>query len=616
MAAPPKLSHIRLENNWFMNLPWDSGALVEHETLGIFKSSMLAPLSSALERQEGGTLIQPTTSDPYSVYRFYCNHLSTPLVTARKMEHANFKILASYRLLDVYANLYYGPRMVNPVPESPVAVVGNYSKLPLNKLNEIGNLFSTFREKLQVLKLGIGASTAPAISNVQGSISGAPSNPTYIPTPQPCETLSPLMRLYSDFAKQSSDNKLHVILLNIMATVFYVSHCIKLRASVSDKFKGILDLHDATTITEFLLNGSPADTEEWHYIISQDTETPCIKILTSMYNSVYIALFVSPLLLLVPHTFTDIGKREKLVDIWAQLGAVQKPSEFIQAECDLWVEDPRPPPYSSPQRPVSYDPAPPVVDITGSLGGLTVGGGGDLPVNTDALGASRRQNLDFPVTVARTRIQVQTSDVTNGLVDSLNAMFQNNCPSDDGKGDGDTEMVDIDAMSDLTELSEDSEGLGMGVPVEIHSKDKSAAGELVGLGEESKDSEMDEDDHGGSSGDISSPDDDEYVHSKISKRSKEPKVIASVSKVPRNVKTTLGQSSKGLQPPAGIVQSDKDMNTPVLMAKKSLTKRPVPIEILDSDDDDIVILKHIPGLNGIPKEPAVLIDLTLELSVK
>ncbi|KAG6824833.1 hypothetical protein H0H92_005670, partial [Tricholoma furcatifolium] len=325
-ASSPSSVHVRLQNSWFLTYPWSSSTVVEDEDFEIFRRTMMWPLASRIQSAEQLAMQTPCVEDIYTIFRCKALSIKTAVVGPKRMQEATFKILLAYRLLDVYAVRYMLERRNLHETSTFNGVFAHHNRIPLSKLNDLGYLLSSFKRKFNTLSKSLTTRVAPTAatankrpfdgSGLEVQSLNTPSassrtvdqaivisSPTeHLLVPQPSYALSPTMRLYSDLAKRSS---------------------------------GLLDTSNPEAVKAHILkNGSEADLVEYAYLNSLDAEI--IQTVTLMHNVLYVALLVSPLLLLLPKMYKDIGRKEHIVNIWKDLGKMRKPREFIQAENQVW----------------------------------------------------------------------------------------------------------------------------------------------------------------------------------------------------------------------------------------------------------------------------------------
>ncbi|KAG6859150.1 hypothetical protein C0995_011179, partial [Termitomyces sp. Mi166 len=136
----------------------------------------------------------------------------------------------------------------------------------------------------------------------------------------------PLVHLYATLAKQIGKRNVITTLINLTSAALHLG-CL---------LKGHLLL--------------PTDIHSLEDVIASDAESDqaelaCIRNMhysgvqgrtTSLHNSLYVALAVSPLMLLNPQEYTEVGAKETVFKLWNHIGRLERPPAIMAADCALW----------------------------------------------------------------------------------------------------------------------------------------------------------------------------------------------------------------------------------------------------------------------------------------
>ncbi|KAG6835005.1 hypothetical protein H0H93_005672, partial [Arthromyces matolae] len=227
-----------------------------------------------------------------------------------RLSEAQLKSLLPLRLLDVQSMLLGSPTRVR-MSSGPI-----YSpkRIPLEHLNQVPKLFTDFRHIL---------STHLQKRGTQGISSSS-------------DRIGYRMRLYSDMSRRVARKQAETVLGNLSSLALHVSFLMDghlfLPDSIrhieqllmDDRFKGFEEQELKSLHNEIRKYGPSLDDDD------------VLKTASLMKNTLCIATLLSPVLLLLPHDYTDIGGKDGIVSLWRQLAAVERPEFLKKADDLLW----------------------------------------------------------------------------------------------------------------------------------------------------------------------------------------------------------------------------------------------------------------------------------------
>ncbi|KAG6848894.1 hypothetical protein H0H93_013120 [Arthromyces matolae] len=220
----------------------------------------------------------------------------------------------AYKVLDVRA------RMLGAMRQTPSysGVVADNDKATMALLNDLPDVLSTAHEILTAFVRS--EPTAPCNNDL--SFEASPI----------CD---PAFRLYSSLRVNIAKESYHAIIINLTAAAAHL-RCL---------LKGNLILPTDTAELEAMLAASTNSYDTENIRTIQQTELKRFKgkkkagiqgRINFLHNTLYIALAVSPIMLLVPRRYHEIGSKETVLSSWRLVGGLDRPKFIDDLELVLW----------------------------------------------------------------------------------------------------------------------------------------------------------------------------------------------------------------------------------------------------------------------------------------
>ncbi|KAG5337959.1 hypothetical protein C0989_008562 [Termitomyces sp. Mn162] len=246
-------------------------------------------------------------SDPFSIFRaeMLGQEESLGSIGIKRMQEARVDVLWLYRLLDVYS--FMQGDTVSVERPSTMASVSYSAQTPLGTLNELAQTLNTFTKGLQHhLELVYGTSRGVEVDHFP-------------------HCSDHLLSLYAELVHREAKKDVLVTLMNITIAAIHVGLILKGHYTVPGDWEGVGQL--------IVKNGSDSDRAAIQTLTRRGSFARQRR---HFCNPLDLALTISPLLLLLPRQYKNIGGRDYLMDTWAALGSVRRPPELCQAEQALW----------------------------------------------------------------------------------------------------------------------------------------------------------------------------------------------------------------------------------------------------------------------------------------
>ncbi|KAG6879470.1 hypothetical protein C0992_002356 [Termitomyces sp. T32_za158] len=236
----------------------------------------------------------------YDLFRCGITGVRSNTASPAKLLDARFRILMAYRLLDVY-----------------IMVKGLSVREPVDRLNDQPLMESRKAYRFASQK-GL---TSYLQKNVDVHMNGDECD-------SPLRSSSHLVRLYASLARRVSERNVYNTLINLTSASIHIG-CL---------LKGNLALPvDTATLEALLLSECNADADQLELVKLHASHGSTSRGRTnSLHNTLYLALAVSPLLLLLPREYNEIGGKELMLSIWNHVGGLRRPPCIVEAEHALW----------------------------------------------------------------------------------------------------------------------------------------------------------------------------------------------------------------------------------------------------------------------------------------
>ncbi|KAG6848876.1 hypothetical protein H0H93_013252 [Arthromyces matolae] len=301
--ASERVVPVRVDGSSFKKYPWQTDVLsTVHDIKSFYQDSQFLNLAQAISNAENNQ----TPGNRSSYFPVFLSHLSGKNeygANSYEIALAQLKCLLPFRLLDVESMLLGAPlRTYNGL-----AHISARKRLPLEQLNNVPALYKKFRSLLS--------------AHIKGSSAKKPKvhrKPGY------------QMLLYTDLSRRAARKQIDSVLGNLSAVALH----------------GRLFLPDAIQDIESLLidpKSKKHDEEELAALHSElENQVDDEKLVDGlgrarlMHNTLCVAAFLSPVLLLLPRDYSDIGGKEGLVLLWQCLGGLHRPAFLKQADRLLW----------------------------------------------------------------------------------------------------------------------------------------------------------------------------------------------------------------------------------------------------------------------------------------
>ncbi|KAG6819421.1 hypothetical protein H0H93_012045 [Arthromyces matolae] len=281
----------------------------------LFKTTRFAPLAHAISHAEARQTPGNRT-DPFAIFMSYISGENKYGASSDDISEAQMKCLLPFRLLDVEAMLLGRPTL----PRAESRPIASPKRIPLEHLNKVPKHYAKFQKLLSAHLLGIERGVQPT--------SRSPSNPGY------------RMVLYADMSRRVARKQIDLVLGNLASASLHISCLMKGHMFLPSGIANIeaLIIDNANEETRMR---DKAELARLHAELQKD-DTPAgndedvLDAVNLMQNTLCIALLFSPILLLIPREYTDIGGKDGLVNLWSQLGDLERPPFIQQAERLLW----------------------------------------------------------------------------------------------------------------------------------------------------------------------------------------------------------------------------------------------------------------------------------------
>ncbi|KAG6883722.1 hypothetical protein C0992_007995, partial [Termitomyces sp. T32_za158] len=157
---------------------------------------------------------------------------------------------------------------------------------------------------------------------------------SYASSAHPMPSCGPLVKLYASLAHNIGKKNVITTLINLTSAALHLGCLLKIMSIVVPAGHIILPT-DVVLLEEIIASGNLEDALELERIRGFQLSGFHGRAAT-LHNSLYLALAVSPLMLLNPREYYEIGSKRTIFDLWKHIGALERPPDVITAERALW----------------------------------------------------------------------------------------------------------------------------------------------------------------------------------------------------------------------------------------------------------------------------------------
>ncbi|KAG5715057.1 hypothetical protein E4T56_gene8882, partial [Termitomyces sp. T112] len=308
MDSEASPSHVRVGNRKFKAIQWFTDVVPCRMDLATHFSPHIDIHNLAVLLEEAETRTDSVQyANALSIFRadMLGDTLSLGRIGVKRVREARFDVLRLYRLLDVFS-MMHGEGISAQLP-SAMARATYHHKTPLGSLNDLRGTISIFSNGLQEhLKNIHDTSRGVEVDHISSS-----------------DHLLPLYMEYMESMERRKD--VMSTLINFTIAAIHVGLILKGNIFVPPDFHAVVQL--------IVKDESDADRAA---IKMLSDRTSSARRPRHFHNQLDLALTISPLLLLLPHEYTEIAGRDYLMDTWTILGSMFRPPELRAAERMLW----------------------------------------------------------------------------------------------------------------------------------------------------------------------------------------------------------------------------------------------------------------------------------------
>ncbi|KAG6863967.1 hypothetical protein C0993_009739 [Termitomyces sp. T159_Od127] len=250
-----------------------------------------------------------TRNDVFAIFRDTLLDVPVQCVSKDKALKAFFKVILAYRVLDVQT-LLDGTEMRPPSTGGPL-LENNHT--PVEALNSLLEILGKFEKNLKhhLRRLHVEAKGE--------AISDDPST----------RFAGPLMKMYSELASRVSKKGVQNTIINLTSVAIHLGCLLKGNVYLPPDIASIEQmLIDETSVS--------SDQEELARIHALHGGAGTYGCSSSMHHSLYLALLVSPIMLLLPREYATLSGKGSLLDLWRHIGGLDRPEIIVETDRALW----------------------------------------------------------------------------------------------------------------------------------------------------------------------------------------------------------------------------------------------------------------------------------------
>ncbi|KAF8060758.1 hypothetical protein FPV67DRAFT_1673601 [Lyophyllum atratum] len=314
MSLTPAIQHVRVNNPNFAAYPWttndicrvnDLPALLGRDSPTYLDLQVLASKLMELEMKNTPVIKE----DQYSLFVEQMHGRPVTCATAGQAMESLYATLMAYRLIDLDLSTRGShPRILSSSPSLPL--VTKRTKVPFEDLNDLKKIIGRSNKDLQHRDKELVKRKNPL-------------DPT--PSSSALSSSNPLMSLYTHFAKSVQRHRLTNTIINLSAAALHLAYLLR----------GNVYLPTETSeIEEFLISSSD-DREQMDRIRTEygTASQGCVPV---MQRTLFLALTVSPVMLLMPRSYEQFAGKAALLETWSQFGSIVRPSSIVSADTAVW----------------------------------------------------------------------------------------------------------------------------------------------------------------------------------------------------------------------------------------------------------------------------------------
>ncbi|KAF8067962.1 hypothetical protein FPV67DRAFT_1449541 [Lyophyllum atratum] len=312
MSLATVVQHVRVNNTNFSAYPWSTEDICRVEDLPTLlgRDSPTYALALKLKELEQKTT-PPVKEDQYSLFAEQMRGRTVLGASSDHVMDSVYKTLMAYKLLDLdLASRGSHLRTLSSGPTLPI--VSTRTKLPLDELNDLKKIITRSRKDLQDREKDL-----------------AKKNRLPGPTASSSAQLNnPLLALYANFARSVQKKRVENTLINLSAASIHLAYLLRGNVYLPG---------DTTLIEDFILSFSTSgDDHDEMRRIRADYETDTHGCSSVMHKTLFLALAVSPLMLIVPRSYEQSVGKAAILETWSQFGSIVRPPSVESAETAVW----------------------------------------------------------------------------------------------------------------------------------------------------------------------------------------------------------------------------------------------------------------------------------------
>ncbi|KAF8067498.1 hypothetical protein FPV67DRAFT_1449142 [Lyophyllum atratum] len=219
--------------------------------------------------------------------------------------------LMAYRLLDLDLSRR-GSRLQALIPGSTLPLVSKRTKVPLEELNDLQKIITRSNKVLED----------------RDKAAAKKKKATALPASSSVPSTNSLIGLYTHLAKSVQKVRWKNIVINLSAAAIHLAYLLQ----------GNVYLPTNTSeIEEFIMSSSTSD-DDHHQMdrIRLEFGAGTQGCSSTMHKTLFLALAVSPLMLLMPRSYEQSAGKAALLETWAQFGSIARPSYVVSADTAVW----------------------------------------------------------------------------------------------------------------------------------------------------------------------------------------------------------------------------------------------------------------------------------------
>ncbi|KAG6913904.1 hypothetical protein DXG01_003619 [Tephrocybe rancida] len=251
----------------------------------------------------------PVRDDQYSLFVEQMHGRHITCASPDQCKESLYKTLLTYRLLDLELSRVGCTRLVAS-PSSGLPAVVDRVKSSFKDLNDLSKILQR---------------TQKAIAG-RGKRSNTSSSPALTPTA--CSSRNPLLNLYTTLVQNVQKSALVHTRINFSSAALHLAYLLK----------GNVYLPTETAKIEEFIGSSSGSSEDQGVLdrIRSEFGASTQGCSTAMHRTLFMALAVSPVMLLLPRSYDQSAGKSAILESWIQFGSVTRPPWMVAADDALW----------------------------------------------------------------------------------------------------------------------------------------------------------------------------------------------------------------------------------------------------------------------------------------